>query len=346
MTYLGSSTLSDEVLDAMKAGAKSYYDMTDLHSKAYEYIAKRAGAQGAYITPGASSGIIAATAALITRGNRTLIESVPNVDVKKKTFVLQKGHSIHFGAKLSQMIELGGGVVKEVGTANKCLPHHLSDVIDETVCGIYYVKSHHAVQDGMVSLEDTIKIAKENNVPVIVDAAAEEDLQKYLKAGADLVIYSGAKAFSGPTSGCIVGNNPYIEWCTLQSIGVMRAMKVGKETILGLISAIENQDQSTKTVEQQEEILLPLFNYFSQRQGCETSLVKDNVGRSIVRLRVKINSEFPLNAQGLSKWLKEQKPAIYTRDHHAENGYIEFDPRPMKRADSEIIISKLEQLLK
>lgn len=70
---------------------------------------------------------------------------------------------------------------------------------------IFYVKSHHAVQKGMLSLPEIIEISKENNIPIIVDAAAEEDIQKYIQMGAELVIYSGGKAIEGPTSGFICG---------------------------------------------------------------------------------------------------------------------------------------------
>ena len=48
------------------------------------------------------------------------------------------------------------------------------------------------------------KWRKANNVPLIVDAAAEEDIQKYVKYS-DLAIYSGSKAIEGPTSGIVGG---------------------------------------------------------------------------------------------------------------------------------------------
>ncbi|CCK15981.1 L-seryl-tRNA(Sec) selenium transferase-related protein [Cronobacter universalis NCTC 9529] len=75
---------------------------------------------------------------------------------------------------------------------------------------------------------------------MIVDAAAEEDLQAYYRAGADLVIYSGAKAIEGPSSGLVIGKTQYVEWVKRQANGIGRAMKVGKEGILGLTSAIEH----------------------------------------------------------------------------------------------------------
>lgn len=79
-----------------------------------------------------------------------------------------------------------------------------------------------------------------NPLPLIVDAAAEEDLQCHYRMGADLhVIYSGAKAIEGPTSGLVIGKMQYVEWVKRQSMGIGRAMKEGKEGILGLTCAIE-----------------------------------------------------------------------------------------------------------
>ena len=45
----------------------------------------------------------------------------------------------------------------------------------------------------MISVEEAWEVAQRNNVPLIVDAAAEEDIQKYVKYS-DLAIYSGSKA--------------------------------------------------------------------------------------------------------------------------------------------------------
>ena len=48
----------------------------------------------------------------------------------------------------------------------------------------------------MISVEEAWEVARRNNVPLIVDAAAEEDIQKYVKYS-DLAIYSGSKAIEG-----------------------------------------------------------------------------------------------------------------------------------------------------
>lgn len=57
----------------------------------------------------------------------------------------------------------------------------------------------------MLNIEDFAHVAQMYNLPLIVDAAAEEDLRAWVVSGADMVVYSGAKAFNAPTSGFITG---------------------------------------------------------------------------------------------------------------------------------------------
>jgi L-seryl-tRNA(Ser) seleniumtransferase len=94
---------------------------------------------------------------------------------------------------------------------------------------ILYIKSHHCVQKSILSVTEAAEVAKAHGIPLIVDAAAEEDLRLYYNQGADLVIYSGAKAIEGPTSGLVLGRRQYVEWVKQQAGGIGRAMKVGKE---------------------------------------------------------------------------------------------------------------------
>lgn len=109
------------------------------------------------------------------------------------------------------MIELGGGEVVEAGYANMCSPEHVEMMITEQTVAIFYVKSHHAVQKSMLTISEALEIAHKHNLPLILDAAAEEDLKKYVVMGVDIVIYSGAKAFSGPSSALVLGKKPYFD---------------------------------------------------------------------------------------------------------------------------------------
>jgi L-seryl-tRNA(Ser) seleniumtransferase len=68
-------------------------------------------------------------------------------------------------------------------------------------------------------------------------------LRRYTDMGADLVIFSGGKGIRGPqSSGLILGKRELIEACAMNGSpfhGVGRPMKVGKEEIAGLVTAVE-----------------------------------------------------------------------------------------------------------
>lgn len=158
----------------------------------------------------------------------------------KREILLPKGHNVDYGTSVEVMVEQGGGTVVEAGYANMCSAEHLEIMITEQTAAILYIKSHHTVQKSMLTVGEAAEVAQRHQLPLIVDAAAEEDLFKYIDAGADLVIYSGAKAIEGPSAGLVIGKKEYIEWVRLQSKGIGRAMKIGKDNILGFTQAVED----------------------------------------------------------------------------------------------------------
>lgn len=128
--------------------------------------------------------------------------------------VMLRGHNVDYGASILSAIRLGGGRVVEVGSSNLAALWQLESAITDATAALLYVKSHHCVQKGMLNIEDFAHVAQMYNLPLIVDAAAEEDLRAWVVSGADMVVYSGAKAFNAPTSGFITGKKSD---CSLQS---------------------------------------------------------------------------------------------------------------------------------
>ena len=113
---------------------------------------------------------------------------------------------------------------------------------------------------------------------MIVDAAAEEDLNVYYELGADLVIYSGAKAIEGPSSGLVIGKKKYIDNVKLQSKGIGRSMKIGKENIVGLTCAIERYISNDKvTLKEMEDKLNPFIDKINTIKGVSASITRDTL---------------------------------------------------------------------
>ncbi|WP_208589763.1 DgaE family pyridoxal phosphate-dependent ammonia lyase [Gracilibacillus suaedae] len=344
MSILGVSAPNDSVMDAMKIGAKNYIEIADLVDKAGSYIADKLDSEDAVVVNSASSGIAMSIAALVTKGNKFDSLKLHQKDIPENEVILFKGHNVQYGAPIETMIHLGGGRLVEAGYANEGRKEHLEETISDNTCAILYVQSHHAVQKNMITVEDAWEVAKKYGIPFIIDAAAEEDLQKYISCS-DLVIFSGSKAIEGPTSGIVAGKKQYIDWVKVQLYGIGRSMKVGKEAIFGLLQAIDNffnkEDHS-----REERDSLQALHVLNELDGVTVDIVQDEAGREIYRGRIKVNPiQASMSAEELATALRIGKIAIYTRDYGVKQGFFDIDSRPLQGNDIEIIVQRIQEVL-
>lgn len=205
MTILGVSKVSENVMAAQRFGGEHFFEMSELSVQTGKYLANLLQVEDAQIVSSASAGIAQSVAALIGQGSLYHAYHPYTPSISKRDIILPKGHNVDYGTPVEVMVAQGGGQVVEAGYANMCSPEHVEMMITENTAAILYIKSHHTVQKSMLSVEEAAAVAKKHQLPLIVDAAAEEDLFKYAKAGADLVIYSGAKAIEGPSAGLVIG---------------------------------------------------------------------------------------------------------------------------------------------
>ncbi len=205
MTKLGVSTISKGVGETLVDAASNYILIDSLYEFAGKKIGGMIGCEDAFVTSSASAGIALSVASLLCKDNLSMVhhlfDELPQIS--RREVVLLKGHNVDFGAPVAEMIQLGGGKVVEVGYANGSRLEDIEHAVNENTLAVFFVKSHHCVQKDMVDVQDVVKLANRLHVPCIIDAAAEEDLSRYMAMGADMVCYSGAKAIEGPTSGFV-----------------------------------------------------------------------------------------------------------------------------------------------
>ena len=198
----------------------------------------------------------------------------------------------------------------------------------------------------MLPLAECLAVCRAKGVPCLVDAAAEEDLRAYVALGVDAVTYSGGKAFGGPTSGFIAGRRDLIAACAAQGRGIGRPMKVGKEAIVGLLTALQQyvaRDERVIAAEftRQQRLVRRIQEGLADLPGLRATSVGDEAGRAIVRAAISVEPASAGEARRLVEFLATGEPAIYVRGHHAGRGTIMIDPRPIDEADTEIIIARL-----
>ncbi|HEX5500903.1 MAG TPA: aminotransferase class V-fold PLP-dependent enzyme, partial [Thermomicrobiales bacterium] len=243
-TALGGSKMPEPVLAAMNEATGSYVDMHELQRAVGRRIAELTRNEGAYVTAGAAAGLVVSTLAAMNRGDLpTIARAIEGQTPERHEVVIHRAHRIPY----DPAVILAGARLVEIGNALQTFPWELDAAIGPATAAVLFVAGEH-VAHGALSLAQTVAIAHERGVPVIVDAAAQlppaANLWRFTQdLGADLAVFSGGKDLRGPqASGLIVGVADWIEACRVNGSPhqrLARPMKAGKEEMAGLVVAIE-----------------------------------------------------------------------------------------------------------
>ncbi|HAT1616687.1 TPA: DgaE family pyridoxal phosphate-dependent ammonia lyase [Raoultella ornithinolytica] len=343
MTILGVSSVDPEVMRAAAEAASAFVEIDKLTDRTGELISTHTGAEDSYLTSCASAGIAIAVAAAITRGEPDKVAQMPDSSGLANEIIILRGHNVDYGAPITSAIRLGGGRVVEVGSSNLAARWQLESAVSDRTAGLLFVKSHHCVQKGMLAIDDFVQVARRHNLPLIVDAAAEEDLRLWVATGADMVIYSGAKAFNAPTSGFISGKRTWIAACKAQHNGIARAMKVGKENMVGLVYALNRYQAAAPAPD--AAALRPFAAAISALRGLKADIEQDEAGRAIWRIQVRVDKEaLGLDAGEVEARLRGGEIAIYARRYALHQGVFSLDPRTIAEGEMALIIARLKEI--
>jgi uncharacterized pyridoxal phosphate-dependent enzyme len=348
MTALGASIMVPEAIKAMSEIATEFVEMDDLQRVASQTIARLTGSEAGFVTSSAAGGIIMSVAAAMTGSGLLAIERLPLDTYGLKTeVILQYGHNAAYGNSIEQAIRIAGGTPVFAGSVSSCQPYQVDEAItSNTAAGVYTV-AHSTISYGMLSLTEFVAICHAKGVPVIVDAAAEYDLRRFIAEGADLVIYSGHKFLGGPTSGVVAGRKDLIRAGYLQNRGIGRGMKVGKESIVGLIAALEAWEvRDHAAIKARETEVIQLWQAsLAGHKGIETRVSPDSTGNPVDRLEVQVKPESGFSACGLVSAMAAGEPPIMVRGHQAEQGRFWLDPCNLHPGEADTVGRRLGEIL-
>ena len=236
-TIIGGSMELPEVRAAKSAANVQYAQLDELMDAAGKRLAELTGAEWGMVSAGCAAAMSHATAACVAGGNPDLHVRIPNLAGFPKDEVIIPTHSRNV---YDAAIRAVGVKVIEVDS-----PDALQLAIGPKTAMIY-IFAGPRTDSGPMSTESICTIAKRHEVPVFVDAAAEilTIPNVHLQRGATLVGYSGGKYIRGPQSaGLLLGRKDLVRAAWVHSAphhGYARAMKVGREEIVGMVVAVES----------------------------------------------------------------------------------------------------------
>lgn len=230
-TYLSGSLEFPEVRKAALEAADYFVNVIDLQRAVGRRLAELTGAESGIVTTGSAGAMAAATAACMAGTNDKLIWQLPDTTGLKNEVVMAGGRSAFDSA-----IRLTGAKLVLAYS-----PEEVANAISANTAMIY-------TTDLGEKLEEELKIAKDHKVPMLLDDAAgippADNAKLYARMGIDMYCFSGGKGLRGPQcSGLLLGRRDLIEAALMNSNpregAVCRPMKVGKEEIIGCLTALE-----------------------------------------------------------------------------------------------------------
>ena len=230
-TYLSGSLEFPEVRQAQIEAAQHFVNILELQRAVGRRLAELTGAESGIVTSGAAGAMAAATAGCMAGSDDQHIWQLPDTTGLKHEVVMVGGRSAFDSA-----IRLTGAKLVLVYS-----PEELANAINDNTAMIY-------TTDLGDRLQKDLSIAKQHNVPLLLDDAAGippvENAKLYARMGIDLYCFSGGKGLRGPQcSGLLLGRKDLIESALLNSSpregAVCRPMKVGKEEVIGCLTALE-----------------------------------------------------------------------------------------------------------
>jgi uncharacterized pyridoxal phosphate-dependent enzyme len=230
-TYLSGSLEFPQVRQAQLEAADYFVNMFDLQRGVGRRLAELTGAESGIVTSGSAGAMSAATAACIAGSDDKYIWQLPDTTGLKHEVIMVGGRSAFDSA-----IRLVGAKLVLVYS-----PEEIANAINENTAMIY-------TTDLGDKLQKELAIAKDHKIPMLLDDAAgippADNARLYARMGIDLYCFSGGKGLSGPQcSGLLLGRKDLIESalmnCNPREGAVCRPMKVGKEEIIGCLTALE-----------------------------------------------------------------------------------------------------------
>ena len=253
ISRLSGSRMPREVVEAMAEASEFFVDLSDLLAAANARVASLLGAEAALITSGGFSAMTLGAAACLTGTDSAKVEALPHPTWPRRECLIQTVHRFDY----DRAYRAAGMTIVEAATRDEFLKRisertamiaAISAVEHQVEFGPPMPKkrAHGPGADVMLPAE-LIEVGRKAGVPVLVDPASDipptENLTKFFKLGADLVVLSGGKAILGPQStGVLAGRRDLIEAAALNAFpnaNIGRGMKVGKEEIIGLVVALE-----------------------------------------------------------------------------------------------------------
>jgi L-seryl-tRNA(Ser) seleniumtransferase len=249
-TNFGRAPLAPEAICALAEIGSSYSNLE------YDLARGDRGHRGTYIENALALLCGGEAAAVVNNCAAALVLIVQHFTATKSEVIISRGEMIQIGGgfRIGEIIEAAGATLREVGATNKTTLDDYRRAIGPRSAMILKIHRSNFFMSGFVaspSVAAIAALARKKRIPFVEDlgsgavvpteqfgiAEHEPTPSEALKAGADLVCFSGDKLFGGPQAGIIAGKKRFVT--ALKGEPLFRALRCDKLCFAALQASID-----------------------------------------------------------------------------------------------------------
>ena len=247
-TNLGRACLSEKAVHAAADAARRYSTLE------YDVESGQRGSRYSHVEKLLCK-ITGAEAAMVVNNNAAAVLLILSALGKGGEVITSRGELVEIGGsfRIPEIMEQCGCSLREVGATNKTHLRDYERAICEDTRALLKVHTSNFRIMGFtesVSLQELVELGKQTGLPVIEDLGSgcffdletlgihdEPTVMNSVKAGVDIISFSGDKLLGGPQAGIILCKEKWIK--TLKSHPLTRAMRVDKMTLAALEATLD-----------------------------------------------------------------------------------------------------------
>jgi len=242
-TNLGRSPLAPACWPHLEEAASHYTNLE------YDLARGERGSRQAHLE-GLLRELTGCEAALVVNNNAAAVLLALNTLARDKEVIISRGQLVEIGGsfRLPEIMRVSGAILREVGTTNKTyLRDYEGAISSETALLLKVHPSNFRILGFTheVELPELVALGRRFDLPVLEDLGSgclvdlsrygleqEPTVQESLRAGADLVLFSGDKLLGGPQAGLALGSREVV--ARLRQNPLARALRPDKLTLAAL----------------------------------------------------------------------------------------------------------------
>jgi L-seryl-tRNA(Ser) seleniumtransferase len=242
-TNLGRSPLGDACLSQLLEVASRYNTLE------YDLARGSRGSRQDHLE-GLFKEITGAASVLVVNNNAAGVLLALNTLARDREVLISRGQLVEIGGsfRMPEIMAASGAILREVGTTNKTYLEDFEKAItSETAILLKVHPSNYRIMGFTheATLAEMVELGRRFQLFVVEDLGSgclldlskyglekEPTVQETLKAGADLVLFSGDKLLGGPQAGLILGHQEVVQ--ALRQNPLTRALRPDKMTLTAL----------------------------------------------------------------------------------------------------------------